>query len=690
MIQQVVLHRSQQEATLLLPRQLPPALRDFTGRRDQVAALDSLLPAEKDVASGATPILVVDGTPGVGKTTLAVWWANRVQHRFPDGTLFVDLRGYGPGAPLGPHMVLSSFLSALGMAQERIPMEIDQQSALYRSALANRRMLVVLDNAISAAQIRPLLPGSPGSLVLVTSRLSLAGLTVTEAARRISLDLFDAVEADRLVAGIIGDQRAAGESGAVSELVQVCARLPLALRIAAARIAVRSHWGVADVVQEIRDEHQALATLSDPVDERSAVRSVFGWSYARLSTEQARMFRLLGLHPGPEFSVHAAAALGRVELNTAKAHLEALTDQHLIEPVGRRRYRFHDLLHAYAAHRAELDETQTGRRDALAALLTWYAHTADAADQMAFPTTVRLAVDLRPVTAPAPVTERVQALDWLNTEQSTLSAAQRIAAEHDLHEVVLALAGAARHLTLRPRALWPERLEAESRGLAAARAAGDRANEAFLLIRRGNTHRMLGSDDAADADFVAVLAAAEELDDPVRRREALCGRGSIRRDRQQYAEAREYYQVALPLARAAGAAANAVVVSNLSQISAALGQFEMAARYAEQELELRRQVGAGIGIAYAEHNAAVGRQGLGEHASAIELCRRALAGYAHHGGAEAERAAALETLAVSLAHVGQTDRAVECLHEAAVILAELGDSHAEYVQRRADELTARG
>lgn len=685
-IHQVVVSTQAPEARLV-PRQLPPVVRDFSGRVDQIAALDAVLRDAQAVAHGSVLVVALDGTAGVGKTTLAVWWAHRMQSHFPDGTLFVNLRGYGPSAPLEPRLVLAGFLSALGVADERIPAEVEQQSVLYRSLMAERTMLVMLDNAGSAEQVRPLLAGAVGSLVLVTSRASLTGLAVTEAAGQITLDLFDPDEAFTLVAGILGAQRADTERAAVDELIRVCARLPLALRIAATRIASRRFVEVADVVEEIRCEQRGLAVLSGSSDEPSAVRTVFDWSYARLPAEQARLFRLLGLHPSPEFGVHAAAAVGGVDLRAAQMLLEAMADQHMIEAVGRQRYRLHDLLQAYAAHRAELDDIPLIRQEAVSRLLTWYAATAEVADRLVFPATVGLAVELGQAAVPAPVAKRSQALEWLHVEQDTLAAAQQAALEQGLHPVVLALAVAARHLTRGRRAWWPERLEAESRGLLAARACGDRVAEAFLLSRRGNTHCMMGDYESARTDFTGVLAVAEELEDPVRGRKALCGLGSIDRDLQRYAEAWDYYQAALPLAQATGdPLAEAVVVCNLSQISAAVGRFDSALTYAERELELRTEVGVALGVAYAQHDVAVARQGMGEHAVAVELCERAAAIYAEQEGMQAEWAGILETLAASLVYIGQTVRAVDCLREAAAVLADLGEPRAEEVRRRADDL----
>ncbi|MEV1118043.1 NB-ARC domain-containing protein, partial [Actinosynnema sp. NPDC049800] len=688
-IDQLVVHAPAAQAGVV-PRQLPAAVPDFCGRDVQVVALDTLIaePTTNGGVDGAV-IAALDGTGGVGKTTLAVWWSHRVQDRFSDGTLFVNLRGYGPSEPLPPHVVLSGFLTSLGIAEQRIPGDVDAQSALFRSLVAARRMLVVLDNAASVEQVRPLLPGSAGSVTLVTSRGALSELVATGAARRITLGVFDTGEAVRLVEEVVGRVRVADEPEPVRELVGVCAGLPLALRVAATRVASRPFLSVADVVEEIREERRGLVGMSGSWQGLGGVRSVFDWSYARLGTEQARVFRLLGLHPVPEFGVHAVAALTGLEVRAAERVLEELVEYHLVEPVARRRYRMHDLLYDYAAYRADLDETQTVRDAASVRMLTWYARTADVADRLVFPAMTRLEVGLDDPEVPVPVVDRAQALGWFAMEHPTLSAVQQKAVEQGLHRVAVSLAATARHLTLRPRGLWPDRLNAENLGLASARANGDRESEVFLLVRRGHLNRMLGDIDAADADFAEVLVLAASLGNRDRRLEAESGLGANMRERGRYAEAWQHYEAAAVLARETGSvAAEAIAVCNLSQTSAALGRFEDAVEYAEQEVVLRRRVGEPLGVAYALHDVAVARQGLGEHDTVVGLCEQAVAAYGEHGGAEAERAKALETLATSLIHLGRIRQAVERLREAAAIMTEAGDPRAGQVLRRAEALVA--
>jgi tetratricopeptide (TPR) repeat protein len=686
-IRQVVLSPAAPRQALPVPRQLPPAVRDFAGRDDQLARLDELLLTHDEHRPGAMVISALDGTAGVGKTALAVQWAHRVEHRFADGTLFADLRGYGPSAPVRPDLVLASFLHVLGVEEDRIPAQLDAQVSVYRSVLAGRRVLILLDNAGTADQVRPLLPGTPGCVVLVTSRASLTGLLVAEAATQLTLDLFTPDEARVLLGRILGAARLAAEPAAVADLVEVCARLPLALRIAATRIATRRHTSVGEVVADIAGGQDRLDALSSSGDERSAVRSVFDWSYTRLADEHAVLFRRLGLHPGAEFGVPAAAAVAGVDVATAYRLLEALADVHLIESVGRKRYRFHDLLHAYAAHRAERDDTPDTRREAASRLFTWYARTAQAADRLVYPGLESPDFELPPAGPELPLADRAQALAWLNTEQANLLAVLR---SEPGYRAAVVLAAAARFLSRRERAQWSVRLEAETLGLGAAGAAGDRAAEAFLLGFRGDTLADLGRWDEAEADFGRQLVLARELGDAVRHEVALAGLGQIRFLQQRYAEARDYYLQALPLARQAGGGRpEAVVECNLSRISVRLGEFEQAREHAERELALRREGADRVGEAYALCDVAVALQGLEAHDTAIEYAGQAIARYRALAGTEALLADALETAAVSLERTGAVSRAAECLAEACDLLEDLDAERAGTLRARVRDLTSR-
>jgi DNA-binding SARP family transcriptional activator len=310
-----------------VPAQLPPAVPGFAGRAAELASLDAVLArAERERGAGSAAVVIsaVSGTAGVGKTALAVQWAHRVAARFPDGQLYVNLRGFGPGGqPVEPAEAVRGFLAGMGVAQDQVPDGAPAQTALYRSLLAGKRVLVVLDNARDAGQVRPLLPGSPGCLAIVTSRSDLAGLVAAEGAYPVSLDLLPPAEAGELLAHRLGEARVASEPAAVSEIIERCARLPLALAIAAARAASRPGFPLAAIAAGLR---RATATL-DPfggTDPATDVRAVFSWSCRLLSADAARLFALLGLHPGPDISVPAAASLAAVPPGRAEALLAEL------------------------------------------------------------------------------------------------------------------------------------------------------------------------------------------------------------------------------------------------------------------------------------------------------------------------------------------------------------------------------
>ncbi|MGW4828909.1 tetratricopeptide repeat protein [Amycolatopsis japonica] len=657
-------------------------MRDFTGRTRELAELDAALTGSK---AGWGPLAVVEGMGGVGKTSLVVHWARQAADRFPDGTLFANLRGYGPSAPVVPAMVLAGFAQALGASAEQVSADEDAVAGLYRSLLADRRVLVVLDNAASAEQVRPLLPGASGCAVMVASRAALPGLRVTDGAVTVALAPMPEREAVSLVRGVVGEAIADAEAGMVAELVALCGGLPLAVRVAACRAAAARHGGVAGVVAELGNERDRVAGLSVSGDERSGVQSVFDVSYQRLSAQQARVFRLLGLHPGPEFGVPAVAALTGLDEKPAYRILEDLADLHLVEPVGFRRYRLHDLLHAYAVTRAESDEPGESQERAVSAVLTWYAQAADLADRAAYPNNPRPQIKL-PRVLPVPEFEREEALAWLDIELPTLTAAACLAEREGVWAAAVVLAGVHHVVTPRPRALWPSRLAAETAGVAAARAGGFRRAEALLLVRLSDSHRMAQSYEEACVYGERAMEVSHELDDTVAICDAVSGLGRIRLSQQRYEEALEYYLDALPISRATGKPrVEAVIECNLSEIRIALGQYEQALEHAERELVLRREAGDRLGEAYALYGIAVARWMLGEHQAAIETGERAVELFSTSGAVNRFALGALEMLAAVHTELGQRDQAVTALRAAHSVMVEFGDPRADEVALRLRE-----
>ncbi|WP_406631902.1 ATP-binding protein [Amycolatopsis sp. WGS_07] len=645
-----------------VPRQLPAPLGDFTGRERQVSALDAAMPSG---AGASSTVAVLDGVGGAGKTALATHWAHRVQARFRDGALFANLRGYGPSAPLDPAIVLGSFLAALGVGPERIPGELDAATGLFRTMLAGRRMLLVLDNAESAEQVRPLLPAAAGCMAVVTSRDRLTDLVVSEAAHRISLDLFAPVESRALLRAVLGQDRIEDEPDAAAELARLCAGLPLAVRVAATRVSSRPRWQIADVVDEIREDQVADDGASGIAGD--AVEAVFGWSYARLAPDQAAVFRQIGWHPGTEFSVLAVAALCGTGEREAYRHLEALAELHLVEPMGRHRYRMHDLLHAYARSRARLDPVDD-QHAARRRVVTWYARVAQHADQLLFSGFPFLAVEVDQVGAPPDLTDRDQALAWLTSEQPALYTATRTAVDDGVYAPVLALAATSRFLIYLPRPLWTVQLEIETLGVAAAQALDDPSAEFFLRESRSETLSTLERWDEAEAGFTS-------LDTPrnPERYNAFIGLGEVHLKRGRLQRARDCYQQALPLVLAHGLArTQAVIEGNLATIAIRLGENDQALAHSDRERELRRQAGDEVGHAHSIYRAATVRLAQGDHAAALLLAEQALTDYRELPGTGKLIAPALELAATCLEHAGDLARAVDCLQRAVALYSDLG------------------
>ncbi len=649
-----------------VPRQLPVDVAHFTGRGAELATLDAFL-AQDDATRPAMVIAVITGTAGVGKTALVVRWAHQVRDCFPDGQLFVNLRGYDPGSPMAPELALEEFLRALDVPAERIPAGLGERATLYRSLLDGRRVLIVLDNANAAEQVRPLLPGSSTCWVVVTSRSRLSGLIARDGASRVTVDLLPQAEAIALLRDVIGIARVAAEPEATVGLASRCAYLPLALRIAAERAVTHPHVTLAGLAGElavVQDRLDLLAT-ADEEDEATAVRAVFSWSYHALSSEAARAFRLLGLHTGPDISTPAAAALTNTTLAQARRLLETLVGTHLIEETGRDRYRLHDLLRAYAAECAKAEETDYDCDVAVRRVLTWYLHTGDAADRILNPHRRRVPLDHPEVPcSPLEFTTYGQALDWCEAERANLVVAIRRAAETDEHIIAwklpLALLSfftlrkhwadliathgiglaAAAHLHDRRGEAWSwgglgiayldlrqykEALECYQHALHICQEIDDPWGEAIALLGLGRAHLHLGQYEEALGHSRYALHICQEIDDPWGETFALLNIGAIHRKLQQFEDALDYFQriliVVLPIRHQSG---EAMALHNLGDTFRDLQRFTDALEYFQRACTIYRQISDRWGEAQTLRNIGDTLQKLNQMEAAAEYWRQAL------------------------------------------------------------------
>ncbi|WP_406631559.1 BTAD domain-containing putative transcriptional regulator [Amycolatopsis sp. WGS_07] len=478
------------------PAQLPATVGDFVGREDRMRELDELI-----FAPGPAPVIVLAGPPGVGKTALAVEWAHRRRRRFPDGQLFLTLHGYDGTRPAEAPAVLRQALRALGVPAGQLPAETDAAAALYRTRLADRAVLVVLDDVVSAGQVMPLLPATSGSAAIVISRDRLVGLIGRTDARLLNLDVLAAEESFALLRRIVGGARTATEPEAAGELADRCGHLPLALRIAGAHLVAAPRDPLADHVTRLDTDVFGALRLGE--GESGGVLAAFAQSYRRLPESSRRVFRLLGVLPGADASTPAVAALAEAEVRAAEADLRCLANANLISQVGRGRYGFHDLLRSYARRLAAEDpEAQA----ALERLLSWYVRCTYAATDVLYPYWVRLPLPSLPPVRAVPAFDRQSAIAWLEGELANVVAAADHAAAHPPHHPAWLLA------TAIPLRFWTSGWVAEwwSVGVAAdraVRAAGDLASRAAVLRARGMAGVVQGQ--VAEGSALLVTAAEE-------------------------------------------------------------------------------------------------------------------------------------------------------------------------------------
>jgi DNA-binding SARP family transcriptional activator len=634
------------------PRQLPGVAAHFTGREGELAGLSRVLGQAGEQAPGTVVISAISGMAGVGKTALAVHWAHQVAHRFGDGQLYVNLRGFDPAvSPATPEEAIRELLDGLAVPVDRIPPGLAAQTGLYRSLLAGRRMLIVLDNARDEQQVRPLLPAGPGCLVVITSRRELAGLAATDGARLLTLDVLPPAEARQMLTARLGVGRAAAEPATINEIAALCAYLPLALAIASARAAACSRVPLCAFAAELRAAAGRLDAL-DTGDPAASIRAVFSWSTYHLTPAAARMFRLLGLHPGPDITTSAAASLAGVSPAAARRDLDALTWAHLITEHKPGRYALHDLLRAYAAEQARATDDEQARRAAIRRVLDHYLHAAYSAD--------RLLNRARDQITLAPCVDRVRPERLADYEQ----AMAWFRAEHKVLLAVLALAvetGCDTHAWQLPWTMvdfcefsgqWHDWIATQRIAIAASRRLGHRDGEARCCRALGYAYARTGRDNDALDHLRLALPLFREVGDAI-------------------GEARTHQDLSWMLDRQ-------------GQPALALGHDQIALRLYEQTDHAAGQANALNAIGWLHVM-------LGDYRKAVDHCRRALVLHRELGNRRGE-AATLDSLGYAYQHLRQHGKSFACFRRSLGLFRELADrsNEAEILTHLGDAYHAAG
>ena len=669
------------------PRQLPAVPPNFVGRKAELGMLTSLL--QNDItAHGTVLITAIGGTAGVGKTALAVYWARHVADLFPDGQLYVNLQGFDPGGlVVDPVDAIREFLDALGVAPQEVPVGLNAQAALYRSLLIGRRMLIVLDNARDSAQVRPLLPSTPNCLVLVTSRNQLSGLVVHEGARTIELDVLAPGESRELLERRLGAGRVADEPAAAEKIMIRCAGLPLALAIVAARASTNPRLPLRTLAAELSDIHDELDALTGE-DAVTDMRAVFSWSYRTLTPEAARLFRLLGLHPGPDISAHAAASLVGLATQRIRPVLNELVRAHLITERIPHRYSFHDLLRVYAAEQARASEPSHERRAAIHRVLDHYLHTAHTADRLLDP--AREPVSLappRPGTTPETPADRRQAIEWFTTEYAVLLAAVDAAAEAGLDTCTwqLALAFAT---FLHWRGHWREWAAVESAALESGRRLSDPQVQERAHRGLADACTRLGRFDEARSHLKQAIDLATQANDLNGLAHAHHSVAIVCERQGYHAEALAHAEQALEIYVAANnRGGQARLLNAVGWCHAMLGDYQQAVTYCQQSLVLVQELGDRRGqadtwdsLGYAYHHLHQYAQATTSYQRGLQLYRELSARY--------DEAATLIRLGDSYRAADDLAGARNSWQHALAILDDLRHPDADKVRTKVADLQA--
>ncbi|MBG0566761.1 AfsR/SARP family transcriptional regulator [Actinoplanes aureus] len=655
------------------PAQLPHDTTDFVGRTKALNQLNLLL-GDEPADGRALVITSISGTAGVGKTALAVHWSHQIRGRFPDGQLYVNLRGYDPsGPPMSPGEAVRGFLDALGVPEQKIPTGLESQAGLYRSLLAERRMLVVLDNAHDAEQVRPLLPGAPGCLVVITSRSDLPGLVAAEGARPVTIDLLSVAEARALLGRRLGADRIWSEPRELDEIITLCARLPLALTVVAARAASHPQFSLSDLAVELRESASRLDVFEDG-DRATDVRGVFSWSYRKLDARAARIFRYIGLQAGPEITTPATASLAGIPLDEARPALAELARAHLVTERAPGCFGMHDLLRAYATELARVHDQPSEREAALRRMLDHYIQTGYQAHQLLNPhhydaiTVPRM----QPGVAPERIASNSHARSWFANHRPVLLAALRQGFEGGFTDEAWYLTCVLSPF-LEYHGLWLEWQGA----LETAQLSDDPQRSALAHRLRGRAYIKTGRYDEADGHLHRALELYRTLGD-------LAGQAEAHRDlalkldrQEEHREALAEAEQSLLLFRAAGHETGQARAENaVGWFSTMLGDHDTALVHCREALALQSEIGDRFGQAETYDSLGHIYLQLGDWTQAKVSYQRALELY-HEFDDRYDEADTLVALGDTYHAAGSTDEAYVAWRKALSILDQLGQPYAD-------------
>lgn len=667
-----------------VPAQLPADVRHFTARADELAAIHALASGQSSGWCPSAVVTAVGGAAGIGKSALAVHAAHSLAGEFPDGQLFVDLQGFAETKPLDPAEVLARFLTALGAAPGSIPAGMDERAALYRTLLAGRRVLVVLDNACSSEQVRPLLPGSPTCFVLVTSRNRLDGLVVREGATLLPLGVLSQDDAIALITQMLGAQPTGTDGltdqAAVRRLVECCDRLPLALRLAAARLAATSTSSIAEFVRELEDEQRRLDTLA--VEGGSmAVRSAFALSYRALPAAAARLFRLLGAHPGPDFTVPLAAALSGIGGDKAHDLMATLVAANLVQTTMPGRYVFHDLVRLYARHCFDTDETPAAQELAVHRVVNYYLHEAYACHDVLRPTTPLPEQHTDHPPMPFTATSPAEALSWLDAERANLRLITALALHRGLPQLSWRLAEA-QWPVFELRCRYDDAAAVYAIGLEAARTCKDQIGENHLLHRLGSLYRAMGQPDKALQLCEAALVVAATTHDHDIRCATLNTIGIVHGSAARWDDAVRCFERSLTIARTHQLhLREQSALGNLGCLAIMRRRFHDAVEYIDQSLETYRRYGLTEGLSILLNNYGHACRELGRYDEALAHHREGLA-ISRREGRRMSEAEALDGIGLILHATEGLDAARPYWEAAYALYRELRPSYATEIAAR--------